>query len=68
MRILDNAEDVAERIFDGGDFNSTANVLHCFVNGCAKFQDSVAGSLGILDAPVSYRPVGFIIGGAPTRL
>ena len=35
MRIFDNAEDVAKRIFHGGDLDSFADVLNAVRERCA---------------------------------
>src|SRR5436305_12512173 len=68
MRVFDDPEHITERIFDGRYFDPSTDVLHWFMNGRAKLDDSLESSRCICDTPISDRTVGFVRLVAATRL
>ena len=59
MRVLDDAEHVAEGVPDGPDLHAAPDVLHRLLRRRAEVEESLVGGVGVGDPPVrnaSLRP------------
>lgn len=68
VRIFDNANNIAEGIFNGPNLDPFPNVLHRLVSDRAEFDEFLESGFRIFDAPISNCAVGSVVGRRILRL